>query len=203
LSLFPRVAGGDCNVIYIMYDAYRYSFGGYILYKDQGWTAFQVGKGGSRFVALQTLSWITYALSLFLSLVNVFVLSDYTVDVAGFSFGVMSYGLTISSLLVFQSPTYARQQVSAASDAELKNRTFNEDIQLNTSLLHSGEGVTDLWWVFIALNFAISTLGSWVGWRSDYQTSRLDLKILSTVVVLWSAAFATTVNFFYTIFSFL
>ena len=162
----------------------------------QGWAFFQVGKGGKRFVALQTVSWTTYGVSLALSLANNLVMKDVTLEVSALAFGVMSYGLTMASLLVYQ-PAQAepKQQVAVPSVSELRSdRVFNAAIQSNTALMHSGEGVTDLWWVFLAVNFVVAAVGSWVGWRAPHHTESRVLRMLATTVTLWAMAFSTALT---------
>jgi sterol-4alpha-carboxylate 3-dehydrogenase (decarboxylating) len=178
-----------------------YGIGGFVLHSKHKWSFFQPGVGGARFVALNGLGWALYAISLVMSGLN-FALHDTILSFMAFAVGMLSYGLVVSSLLVYQNkdamPTTRRAQVTTPSDEAIKriaqdDRTFTEDFELS-ALMHSGEGPSDLWWLFVAMNTVLAGVGAWVGLLGDFHAKGSILKIGSIITVLWTVAASAAIT---------
>jgi len=172
-----------------------YALGGIALYREHNWQFWQPGVGGIRFVALNGISWTLYAFTLIVTGTNLF-LGDVVLGMAGFGTGFMSYAFMCAALLTYQNDKKTREtaQVSVPSEQQmLTDRTFNEDLE-QSALLNSGEGVTSLWWLFIAMNTFMCVAASWIALVSDFHAKRPIFKLTATILVLWMIAGSTAIT---------
>lgn len=138
-----------------------HGIGGYFLYKKDGWSFFQPGRGGARFIALNAVGWAFYGFTILFQLLNL-IFSDIFLSISGFFSGLLSLSFIFSSLFAFQGK-HIVASIEVVADKSLKEEKIVYDTRLRRSVIkESGETPSGLFWVLIGLQISLCITGSWV-----------------------------------------
>lgn len=161
---------------------------GMIIYKEKDFKFWQPMVGGSRFIALNAISWILYALAIIAQIAAIILHHDAIISFISFATGLLSFAMMGAALTTFKGPNDEKKEKEeldiddlSVLDEKYNNETFADDFMVQYMLDEQGESTTSiLFYVFIGLQSVTVVASFWLMFLSEVRDTYYIVKILST-----------------------
>jgi len=163
-----------------------YGSGGFLFYRNKGWSFFQPGRGGKRFVALNAVAWTLYGVSLLLQATNLIV-RDSLIGINAFMLGALSWVLVATSLASYHHSGVALPQDFFKHGG---TPTFNSNIQASVIMRSQDDSPSFFWWVFVGMQSSLALGGLFLCLLGELGSSPIAVRSVTVLMAICANAIA-------------
>ncbi len=169
-------------LIFLFTVPFAYGVGGAARYGRVGWSFWQPGLGGRRFVVLNAVAWSLYGFTLLLILpVQIKDTGMDGVMLAAGAVGLLAVFVMITALLSFQP-----------HDAKSDNEMFNEDLQKD--LMTYGVAPSLYWWCFLGMQLFLTVSGWFLCMICDLYLTGSFVRPFVITLFMWLVASSVSIT---------